>query len=91
LTQNEFSKCRYNPACADNVTAILPSVTTMNYPVVYFIHGYDKNYQTNYGIFRTAFDEMAAGRINKFIMVSVNSSAALGGTFCVNSPVTGSR
>jgi hypothetical protein len=63
--------------------------TTNHYPVVYFVHGYDKDYRSDYGIFKAAFDEMVAGRINKFIIVSVNSSASLGGTFCANSTVTG--
>jgi esterase/lipase superfamily enzyme len=60
-----------------------------HYPVVYFIHGYDKDYRSDYGIFRLAFNEMAAGTIKKFIIVSLNSSGPLGGTFGVNSPVNG--
>ncbi len=63
--------------------------STTRYPVVYHVHGFSSNYQYDEGLFTWASDEMAAGRINDFIIVCVNSSTKLGGSFGVNSPVTG--
>jgi hypothetical protein len=63
--------------------------SSKHYPVVYFIHGFSASYQTDYGIFRAAYDGMVAGNIEAFIIVTVNSECSLGGTFSVNSPVTG--
>lgn len=65
------------------------SYPNQKYPVVYFIHGYDDDYRSDYGIFRAAYDEMLAERVKPFILVSVNCDNILGGTFGVNSPVTG--
>lgn len=76
-----------------NAKVLLPpyyeSETDKNYPVVYFIHGYGGSYKDSYGIFGAAYDEMVAGNIDPFFIVTVNSTCKIGGTFCANSPVTG--
>lgn len=59
------------------------------YPVLYFVHGYGGSYKDSYGIFGAAYEEMVEKRIDDFIVVTVNSECKTGGTFCVNSPVTG--
>ncbi|MBN1952194.1 MAG: hypothetical protein JW801_13420 [Bacteroidales bacterium] len=60
-----------------------------SYPVLYFIHGYGDSYVNNYGIFLKAYNLMVEGTIPEMIIVTVNSNCNLGGTFCVNSPITG--
>ncbi len=59
------------------------------YPVVYYVHGFSSDYRHDEGLFLWASEEMEAQRINEFIIVSVNSHTRLGGSFGVNSPVTG--
>ncbi|MBN2613175.1 MAG: hypothetical protein JXB00_16600 [Bacteroidales bacterium] len=63
--------------------------TDTSYPVVYFIHGFSSDYREDYGIFEAAYNAMVSETINDFIIVTVNSRCGIGGSFCVNSPVTG--
>jgi pimeloyl-ACP methyl ester carboxylesterase len=60
------------------------------YPVIYFLPGYGEGPGQMRDRFKTAFDEaVAANGGREFIVVGVTGMNSLGGTFYVNSPVTG--
>lgn len=65
------------------------SDTLTFYPVVYFVHGYSGSYSTDYDILAFTYKLMKARTLNQFIIVKVNCTGRLGGTFGVNSPVRG--
>lgn len=59
------------------------------YPVVYFFNGYADDPEVN-GMLGPTLDRMIQQKtIKEFILVSVNGVNKLGGSFLVNSPVTG--
>jgi enterochelin esterase-like enzyme len=75
------------------ITVFLPKSyeeTKKNYPVVYFLPGYDDSF-VNYGhvVTRGMSQLIANKKINEMIVVTVNGRNKLKGSFYVNSPVTG--
>jgi pimeloyl-ACP methyl ester carboxylesterase len=59
------------------------------YPVVYFLPGFGESY-IDYAVFKDDFDRLIAeGKSKEFIFVSIAGRNSLGGSFFVNSPVTG--
>lgn len=60
------------------------------FPVLYYFHGNLQNYLNFHSIGWALLNEMQAGTLARFIMVSVNGACKDGGgSFWVNSPVTG--
>lgn len=62
--------------------------TEKRYPVVYFISGFAR-YPIDVVSLTTYFDSAMKEADFEFIVVGVNARNKLGGSFCVNSPVTG--
>ncbi len=68
-----------------------------HYPVVYYLPGFGDYvyYYTDYGVFqgfslKSSMDELInLGKINEMIVVIINGQYFAGGSFYVNSPVTG--
>ena len=61
------------------------------YPVVYYLHGFDTGSKEILQFATPIKRAMEAMGTNQFIIVGVNGTTALGGSFFVNSPVTGKR
>jgi S-formylglutathione hydrolase FrmB len=74
------------------VTVYLPPTyhqSDKRYPVVYFLPGFGESYYTAFVISKLLDTMIADGRSQEFIFVAVNGKNALGGSFFVDSPVTG--
>ncbi len=73
------------------VIALPPSYfrSTQKYPVVYFLHGFGGS-PHSVGIFARIADSLyEQNQLNEMIIVGINGSNRLGGSFYVNSPVIG--
>ncbi|NLY90661.1 MAG: esterase family protein [Firmicutes bacterium] len=73
------------------VIALPPSYYSSDqcYPVVYFLHGFGES-PHNVGLFARLADSLyEENQLNEMIIVGVNGTNRLGGSFYVNSPVTG--
>ncbi|HEY8391229.1 MAG TPA: alpha/beta hydrolase-fold protein [Capillibacterium sp.] len=73
------------------VIALPPSYfsSDKSYPVVYFLHGFGESPQS-VGLFARIADSLyEENQLNEMIIVGINGTNRLGGSFYVNSPVTG--
>lgn len=59
------------------------------YPVVYFLQGYDDSNSSFMNRFKSTLDKAFSSSDKEFILVSVDGNNVTGGSFYVNSPVTG--
>ncbi len=59
------------------------------YPVVYYLHGFGDSERSFVGGARRELDKLFADGKGEFILVGVNGNNKSGGSFYVNSPVTG--
>jgi len=59
------------------------------YPVVYYLHGYEETTYSLYSCYDDVSKQMESGEVEEFILVSVNGTNKLGGNFYANSPVIG--
>lgn len=62
------------------------------FPVVYLLHGMGKRQNGHLDtiwVMRAAFDEMKAGRLGQMILVAVDGTTSLGGSYYSNSPAIG--
>ncbi len=85
-------KNRIGDTSDGSIRVILPpsyASSDKRYPVIYFLHGYgDSIYQMS-GYYSVLSDAFKAGNAGEFIIVNVNGTNRLGGSFYDNSPVTG--
>lgn len=75
-------------AAENKIYVILPPsyyTSEKRFPVLYFLHGYGENYAD--GAKRVGPKIMT--KVGEFIIVGVNGTNSLGGSFYANSPVTG--
>jgi hypothetical protein len=59
------------------------------YPVVYYLHGYEDTIYSLYRCYSDVNKLMESGEVKEFIMVFVNGTNKLSGSFYANSPVIG--
>lgn len=75
------------------LTVYLPpsyETSTKAYPVVYYLHGFGDSARAFVVSAKKQLDEMFADGTDEFILVGIDGNNKSGGSFYVNSPVTGS-
>lgn len=79
------------PATQELYVFLPPSYasSTARYPVVYYFHGYGSNAREIYSFSQTIRLAMESKACKEFIIIGVNGSTKLNGSFWVNSPVSG--
>lgn len=61
-----------------------------NYPVIYYLPGYNDGSLTYANVFKKALNEMISeGKAKEMIVVAINGMNTVGGSFYANSPVSG--
>lgn len=90
-----------SPALADNTTkepskktvyVFLPpgyETSAQKYPVVYYLHGFGGDSSEMFGFENAVVTAMEQNKAEPFILVAVSGANSLGGSFYVNSKVTG--
>ena len=96
ITENIFSPSLENNKLNDPVNQpvriFLPLsyyVTHKKYPVIYYLHGFGSSF-LEIEWYKKSYKKLISDKItNEFILVGINGRNKFGGSFYVNSPVTG--